>query len=478
MERLRVTLVVPNFHWSDEDINALWHFIPYSLCLLGAMVEDICAVSILDAYGSDMTETGFKSALEKLQPDVVGITVLMDQYASSGHNAAKLVKSIDKNIPVIMGGVYATMNSNRAIEDSNVDFVVIGEGEYVFRDLIGYFLKRNSLPQKGICYRSEGKVINTGHSDFIQDLDAIPLPAYHLIDFNKYANNAHRKSVDSPRKYPYARLITSRGCPFGCVFCQVGSILGKKFRGRSAQNVLKEIEYLKDKYGINSIIFDDDNLFNDKQRAKDIFQGMIDRGLAMPWVAIAVAVFKLDEELIKLMRASGCEFIDVAIESGSERVLREIINKPVDFKYAREMVRLAKREGIYVAANFVIGFPTETWDEIRQTTKLAEDIDVDYVKLFTAIPLRNTRLWELCKKEDAFKKNVKETDKIWSTGQMIETKDFSANDVTILRAYEWDRINFSDPRKRKSTAAMMGITEAELLEIRRKTFANACKAIR
>jgi radical SAM superfamily enzyme YgiQ (UPF0313 family) len=262
------------------------------------------------------------------------------------------------------------------------------------------------------------------------------------------------------------------------VFCQVKSITGNKFRSRSAQNVLDEIQYLKDKYGIKSIVFDDDNFFIESKRAKDILQGMIDRNLVMPWIAIAVALFRLDEELIKLMRASGCEYIDVAIESGTERVLRKIIKKPVNFNLEHaKLIRLARKEGIYVVANFIVGFPTETWDEIRQTIKLAEDIDVDYVKLFSVIPLRNTELWELCEKEGAFKKDFEESKVRWGLGQ-TETHEFSANDLTILQAYEWDRINFTSPEKRQRTAARMGITEEELNDIRRKTLNNACKFIK
>lgn len=478
MKKLRVTLVVPNFRWSDSDENALWHYLPYNLCLLAAMVEDICDINILDAYQTNMSKEQFQVALKELNPDVVGITILMDQYASAGHTAAELAKSIDREIKVIVGGVYATINPKDAIEDSNVDFVVIGEGEYVLRDLIGYFTGKNPLPERGICYRLNGKVVNTGHSDFIEDLDVMPLPAYHFIELEKYITSAHRKSVDSPRRYPYARIITSRGCPCGCAFCQVESISGRRFRPRSAESVLEEMEYLKNEHGVKSIIFDDDNLFMEKQRAKDIFQGMIDRGLAMPWIAIAVAVFKLDKELIKLMKASGCEYVDIAVESGSKRVLKEIIKKPLDFEYAKKMVDLIKEEGIYIAANFMIGFPTETWDEIRQTVKVAEEINVDYVKLFAVIPLRNTRLWQLCKEKGAFKQGFNEAGQVWSTGQMVETDEFSANDITILRAYEWDRINFSDPQKRKRTAVMMGIGEGELSRIRRMTFDNARRALK
>ena len=441
------------------------------------MVKGMCEVEILDANFMNLTETDFQSQLKDLRPDIVGITVLMDQYACSGHKAAELVKVLDKKIQVLMGGVYTTTNPNLVMEDNNIDYAVVGEGEYVFKDLIGFFLEKNALPEKGICFRSNGKVLNRGHSDFINDLNAIPLPAYHLINFDEYAKNAYRRSVDAPQKFPYARILTSRGCPCECTFCQVEVITGKKFRYRSASNVLDEIEWLKNKYNIKSLIFDDDNLFLNKKRAKEFFQGMIDRNLVMPWVAISVAVFALDEELIKLMRATGCEYIDVAIESGTERVLKKIIKKPLNFENAKRMMNLAMKEGIYVAANFIVGFPTETWDEIRQTIKFADDIDVDYVKLFAAIPLRNTKLWELCEKEGIFKKGFTGSDVRWSSGQ-IETSEFSANDLTILRAYEWERINFSDPEKRRRTAKIMGITEVELSRIRRKTLNDACSLIK
>ena len=347
----------------------------------------------------------------------------------------------------------------------------------MLKELIGFLQQKNPRPEKGICFRENGKIVNKGHSDFISNLDDLPLPAYHLIDYSKYANSAFRKSVDSPRIFPYARIITSRGCPCGCIFCQVEGITGKKFRYRSAENVLAEIEWLKKEYNIKSLIFDDDNLFLNKKRIKNILQGMIDKNLVMPWLPIATAIFALDEQLIKLMKASGCEYIDVAIESGCERVLKNIIKKPLDLKHAKNMVRAAKREGIYVTANFIIGFPTETWDEIRQTIKFAEDIDVDYVKLFSAIPLRNTKLWDLCEKEGIFKKGFRESDVRWSTGQ-IETDEFKANDLSILRAYEWERINFTDVKKRLRTAEVMGLTEEELLKIRRKTLTGLISIIK
>jgi radical SAM superfamily enzyme YgiQ (UPF0313 family) len=322
-------------------------------------------------------------------------------------------------------------------------------------------------------FRESGKVVNKGHAKFITDLDQLPLPAYDKINFSEYVSSVHvRRSVDSPPEFPYARVLTSRGCPYNCVFCQVGLIHGRIFRPRTPDNVLREIEWLRNEYGVRSIIFDDDNLFTNVHRASSIFKGMIERGLAMPWVSIATPVFKLDDELIKTMRESGCEYIDIAVESGVERVLKEVIGKPVNLDHALKMARKAQDYGIFVAANFVIGFPTETWDEIRQTISYAEKINVDYVKIFTAIPLRHTRLWKLCEETNSFKKDFSSKHVRWDAGQ-IETSQFTARDLSILRAFEWDRINFSTSEKRTKICQRLRLNEEELFEMRRRTLNQA-----
>ncbi len=471
--KYKVALVVPNFQWADWDENTNWDFIPYNLCLLAAMVELECDVSIIDANKLGLNAEAFQDKLKEICPDVVGITVLMDQYGPAGHKAAKLVKEFDQEVSTIIGGVYATMNHQKVIADQNIDYVVCGEGEYIFPQLLRSLNGLGELPKAGIVYRKNGVVVDTGRSPFIQDLDQLPRPAYHLIDYLSYtATPPKRRSIDTPNRYPYARIQTSRGCPFGCVFCQVESISGKAFRPRSAENIVDEIEWLQDGYGIKGLIFEDDNLYTRPERTKKIFNLMIERNLVMPWCSISTAVFKLDCEILDLMRQSGCEYINIAIESGNKRVLKEVVGKPLELEYAKQMARYARSIGIYVAANFIIGFPTETWDEILDTVRFAEEIEVNYSKIFAAMPLPKTKLWDLCVENLAFKPGFNPENLRWSTGQ-IETEHFSPRDLTIIRAYEWDRINFSDPEKRRLTAKRMEITEDELLEIRRNTIKKA-----
>jgi anaerobic magnesium-protoporphyrin IX monomethyl ester cyclase len=233
------------------------------------------------------------------------------------------------------------------------------------------------------------------------------------------------------------------------------------------------LEFLIKHYGIKSFIIDDDNIVADKERARKFFQMLIDKKLGLRWNSISMAVFKLNEEMLELMKKSGCEYLNIAIESGVPRVLRDIIHKPIDLEQAKRMVKKMKELGIDVAANFIIGFPGEKWEEIRQTINYAEELDANYTKVFIATPLPNTELYMIALTKGYLTKNWKGfNEHLWTDGY-IETDEFRPQDLKILRAYEWDRINFSKPEKRIKICQMMGITEQRLGEIRKNTFKRA-----
>ena len=177
----------------------------------------------------------------------------------------------------------------------------------------------------------------------------------------------------------------------------------------------------------------------------------------------------MDEEIFKLMAETGCQMIGMAIESGTERILKEIIKKPVDLKKVPEMIKMAQKYGLYVAANFVIGFPGETWGEILQTIRYAETCGADYCKIYPANPLIGTKLFDMAKELNLIVGDPNKVD--WRYGR-IKSSEFSPKDISILRVYEWDRINFSDPKKRERTANIMGITVDELNAIRKATRDN------
>src|SRR3989338_1320634 len=263
----------------------------------------------------------------------------------------------------------------------------------------------------------------------------------------------------------------TRGCPIGCTFCCVESITGGPTRYRSTEHMMGELEMLKEKYGVKFIFFDDDNLFMNKKKAKDLLRAMIDKKLNIQWILEATAIFCMDEELVDLCAKSGCQYLNFAIESGSPRVLKEIIKKPIQFPHVFKMVERLKSHGIALAANFVIGNPGETWEEILESVRVAEDLQkagTDYVKFFICTPFPKTKMFEMAKKMGYLDESIKFDAHHW-TGGTFNTPHWRAKDLAVIRAYEWDRINFDTLEKRKKVAAMMDVSLERLDEIRRAT---------
>ncbi len=472
----KVLLALPNFRWREAMENILWHYVPYGLCMLASVIEDKYEVKVIDAYKENLTQEEFSKRIAKERPDAVGLTVLMDYFGRTLHQAASIVKSVDSKIPVVVGGVYATTNIEKVMSDDNIDYLIAGEGEQAFSYLLDRHFGGGAIEASGIYYRRDGKLMGKGRAILVDDLDSLPFPSYHLIDYKNYIFDVSRNSVDNPTRLPYAEVFTSRGCPYRCNFCQVKHIIGQNYRARSAKHVLKEVDWLIEEYGIQSIVIYDDNFLIHRDRAIEIMHGFAERNLE--WKMAATAVYLLDDEILEIMKETGCRYLDFAVESGTYRVLHDVIHKPIKtFEQVIHNVRKAQSLGIYVAANFIIGFPSETWDEIRATIKFAEELQADYTKLFSAVPLPHTELYMECLEKNCFAKDYNSEDIDWKTG-MIETAEFSRGDLTVLRAYEWDRINFTDDKKREKTAKMMGISIDELNLVRKNTRRDALRILR
>ncbi|MCX6746804.1 MAG: radical SAM protein [Candidatus Pacearchaeota archaeon] len=468
----KVSLMYPNFEWAESMSRTKWFSHPYNIGILASMIQDKKYVEIIDANIDNLSREQFSERIRESSPNILGISITTNEYAESGLIAAKIAKKTLPDIKIVVGGVGAMSNPYPIISDPNVDYEVVGEGEYAFRELCEFLDGKGNFPEKGVWYKENGKVIERGRTDFIQDLDSLPFPSYHLVDFMKYATQIQRESVDRPRDMPYARIVTSRGCPFNCSFCEVGSISGKKVRFRNLENISREIEWMIEDYGIKALSFDDDNLTVNKERAKELFKTMIERKYNLKWNNPATAVFKLDDEMLDLMKESGCAYLGIAIESGNQRVLNEIIHKPVDLSKAKETIGKIKERGIDLAVNFIVGFPGETWEEIRQTFRYAQELNADYCRFFIATPLPNTELYRMAKEKGLLREGFDFSKHLWSDG-WIKSDEFRHQDLRVLRAYEWDRINFSSPEKIKKICHMLDITEERLNQIRKETLATA-----
>tara|TARA_B100000963_G_C22639567_1_gene679673 strand:- start:8066 stop:9604 length:1539 start_codon:yes stop_codon:yes gene_type:complete len=480
---MKLLFISPNWKWCEEEKNVNYPFPPYNLCLLAAIIRNqklATDIKIVDAYVDDLNILQVKKIIEEYKPDVMGTTVLMDQLCDAGHMVTKITKEVNPNTITVLGGVYATMNPNRAVADENLDYVVVGEGEYVFPAMMKYFQgKEKELPTKGIMFKKDGKIIFNGRSDFVTDMDSLPIPAWDLIDFPAYSDHVAREfSPDSPRDLPYVRLYTSRGCPFTCSFCQVPKIAGHVVRRQSAKRVIDELELITKKFGIKSFMNSDDNfLATGKENLREFLHGLRDRKLGLTWIFEDVGVMHLTKEKIDWLADSGCNYMGFAVETGVERISKDLIaGKPLKKQHSIEMMEYAKSKGIFCSANFIVGFPTETWDEIRETIAFAEKLNADYTRIHILVPLKGTRMFEMVENEGLLNErydhfNQKAT---WKAGT-IESRNYTSNDLTILKAMEWDRLNFTDPKKREKICKWLRVTEQELLDRRRKTIESIYK---
>jgi radical SAM superfamily enzyme YgiQ (UPF0313 family) len=466
----RILLILPNQKWCGENVT--WHLHPYPLAIIAAMIDrDKYEVRILDANIDDMTPEDVRREIRAWKPNLVGASVLANEFGSTGHIALECAKSVSADIVTVMGGVYPTTRSRDAVMDENVDWVVIGEGESTFPALLEHLWGGGQLPGQGLGYMKNGVcVLQERH--LVPDVNCLPYPAFDLIDFNRYAHESYKNVVDSPRAFPYGKIITSRGCPIGCTFCQVESISGKFTRFQSAERVLDELEWLVEVYGIKAIEFVDDNLLGHRTRSFEIFRGMKERKIPLVWNAMNVSSFFLTEELLEAMREAGCQYVSIAVESGVKRVLKDIIKKPIDLEHCKRMVNKARSLGMDTTSLWVIGSPGETWNEIRETIRVAEWMGTDYTKINVATPYPGTELFDMAVAGGYLSEDFSFDDLSWGQAT-INTEEFSSEELTLLRAFEWDRINFSKAEKREKIMQMMQVSGGQLDEIRRATRRNS-----
>ncbi len=464
---MKVILMQPNFSLLGRRS---WKLIPYGLCLLKACCRDEFDVTVYDPNFDNESEKEIKKRLLKSKPDVVGITSISTEYIEEIYYHARFIKETLPNVKIILGGALPTVWVEKVITCTDIDYFVMGEGEIVLKELlrgISACDEKHIASIKGIAFRSHNHNIINERPGFIDNLDALPFPDYSDLDFMKYGNFKHKFAHTLlARQIPYALTITSRGCPMQCTFCAASTVSGKKVRLRSAENVLTEIAYLRNLYGIREVIFLDDHFLFNRQRALDIMHGISERYPDMTWKCVNVAVFSLDNQILEAMLESGCNQITLSIESGDNDVLKRLIKKPVNLKKAKQIADMAKAMGIEVISNFVIGTPGETWEQIRNTFKYAEDLNIDMVNFHIATPLPKTELMKICIAHGLLKS---EEDVAGYTLGNITTSEFTGIELQILRAFEWDRINFSLPEKSRIIAKIEGVSESEVNEWRKQT---------
>ncbi len=460
---MKVLLTQPNY---SRFGKRSWKVIPYSLGIINATITKEFDTVLFDPNFNNLDDASIISWLLAANPDVVGVSTISTEYISEIEHMTSLIKNTLPNAVIIEGGVLPTVDIYAAMMDCNVDYWIMGEGEISVLAFLQKLRDGGNFSSVGglCCYSKGDKIIN--QNQYNDNLDTIPFADYGNLDFMEYATQTIKYSQGlCSRATPYAVTITSRGCPYKCIFCSGYRVSGRKVRMRSAKNVLEEVDILC-KNGVKEITFLDDHFFFNRQRAIDIMKGLLKYNIL--WKCANLTIWLLDEELLTLMRQSGCYILTISVESGDQYVVRNVVKKPIDLDKTVYLVNLAKSMGFDIVSNFIIGFPQETWEQIRTTMAFASDFNVDLVNFHIATPLPNTELMDICIKEGVISE-FNPTSNVGYTSGIINTSEFTSKELEILRAFEWDRINFSSPTRRKAVARIQNITLDELEQWRKNT---------
>jgi radical SAM superfamily enzyme YgiQ (UPF0313 family) len=471
----KILLTQPNYAWFSKRT---WLFPPYTLCLLKAVINQQAQVNVFDPNFNNLDENNVRKYLRALKPDLVGVSSISTEYFNVTYHMTALIRECLPEALIVLGGVIPTVMIEEAMKDKNVDYWIMGEGEHSFPMLIEYLSKNtgNLAEISGLAYwQNDIAVVNK--VKFIADLDTVPLPDYSGIIGAALNDYGHVRFKYVPgllaSQYPMAVTVTSRGCPYRCIFCAGKTVSGAKMRFRSADNVLKEISVLYNQ-GIREVNILDDHFLADRTRAVKIMNGILQNFKGLTWKCSNITAWLLDKEILKLMRRSGCSHLTISIESGNQEVLNKIIKKPIRLDTIPQTINLAKDIGFDVIANFVFGFPGETWEQIRETCRYAENLNVDIVNFHIATPLPKTELMAICRRQKLLPPDYLENISNYSGyGKgLITTREFTPFELEVLRSFEWDRINFSSLERKKTIARMNGITMQELEDWRMNTRRN------
>ncbi len=347
--------------------------------LASALRNENIGVKIIDAPALGLDLEAVSKEVSELKPELVGITATTP-LSNSAYQLARLLRKEVKWI--ILGGSHASAVGNKIFEECpELDFGFRGEAEEVFPAFARKLLNgEKNLDLPG--------VIRPGRESdpvLIPELDRLPLPAWDLLPMSSY-----RHPLSPGRQV--ATMLTSRGCPYQCIFCDK-SICGIRFRPRSPEHVLKEIELLYHDFGVRTIIFYDDLFTRDLERVKEICRKILERGIKISWKCEARANI-LNASILGEMRKAGCEVIAFGIESSHQKSL-DWLNKGVTVEQIKEAVRLTKQAGIKVLGYFIFGLPPETYEEELQSVEFAIGLGLDYVQFASLSPFPGTRLYDL-----------------------------------------------------------------------------------
>jgi radical SAM superfamily enzyme YgiQ (UPF0313 family) len=383
--------------------------------LVSLLKQNNIAVKIMDMR-LDHTIDELFSCIDEFNPDLIGITSYSFQYTKAYELIDKI--KLHGNHTIVIGGPHISAIKGQGLAETKADFAIKQEGEYTLLELCKAIEAKTENYEniKGLIWRNGENAVENADRPYIQNLDALPFPAYEEFELEKYSN--------------VLPIITSRGCPYQCIFCSVRISMGNRFRARSPKNIVDEIEHWYNK-GWRKFDFNDDCFTFDMKRATEICDLILKKGLSIQYKLYnGIRVDRVSKDLLQRMKKSGCTFVQYGIESGNDEVLRTI-KKGITVELARKTIKITNDVGIPNAANFIIGHPGETFDKALDSVRLAETLPTKVTPFYNLIPYPGSELFQWIEKNATFLRPPEVYLNEISYGELepvFETREFSVKE--------------------------------------------------
>jgi anaerobic magnesium-protoporphyrin IX monomethyl ester cyclase len=340
--------------------------------------------------------------LRKEKPDILAISCHYGFSAENAYSIARIAKKVSPQCTVIMGGLFVSVNLSLAMDEcAEIDYSIIGEADSTFIELLQCLNANEDASNiDGLIYRDgssiHGNSIRSNpKTDYIDDLDALPLPARDLVPIDAYMSGSKDYQLYGLGFRPALSLLSSRSCPMGCSFCNMHLVHGQKWRPRSVESCMEELEEMSKRWDAHHVFIMDDFWNLKKDRAKEFCEGIIKRGIKIRWnTPNGISVKCMDPELAQLMKRSGCASTCIAIESGSERVRHEIMNKKTYNREIYSTIQCLSDADIPAVGFVIVGMPGETRADLEESKEFIQKLDLAAAVVSFAVPFRGTALYD------------------------------------------------------------------------------------
>jgi len=411
---------------------------PYGLLSVASYVQRGSArpvnIKIIDCnvHGEDEYLGVIRNCLDECRPDIVGLSMMFDNSYIYLESITRMVKNFDDSVLLVLGGAAASFSWEVILaEQEYLDAICYAEGELPFLKLVNADDRRAFLDEDpSWATRKSMQAGKKPQASFIVDLNEVIDIDYSLVDNDSYRMREAFSPFlqeDGAQKRQYF-LVSSRGCPYRCVFCSNSSIHGKQIRYADVEHVVEHVARLVSDYGMNILTIYDDQLLSNAARAKQLFRELarFDLRIECP---NGLSVAFIDEEMALLMKRAGVDTVALAIESGSEQMIRQVIHKPLKLEMVKPVVQLLRRHGLFVEGFFVNGLPGERDEHRKETLEFIKDVELDWSGFSLAAPFRGSPLYDICVRNGYIDSGLKLGDVVLDK-YIITTPDSDPEHVT------------------------------------------------